>query len=862
MMEKDAWEIAALAVVGLLVLAQAATAQVTVSLVSDAGPGPAARHGLTKLAAALSARKIEVDRAAAPAAAKGGIVVVAGLASGAGPAAELLKAAGISVPAVPEALAIHNMQAAGKPALVVAGSDDRGLMYALLEVADRVGWAEDPARPLSEVKNAAEKPAVAERALSVYTFHRATFESRFFDEAYWARYLDMLAADRFNTFVLILGYENWGYVSPPYPYFFDIEGFPDVRVVGIAADQQKRYLAALNRLIQMAHERGLNFTLGIWDHIYRGGVQGPTEYAKRPTPGLVWGVTAENLRPFTKAALAKLLRLVPDLDAIQFRMHDESGLKPGEMEAFWGDVFDVVKASGARLRCDLRAKGLPDSVIDMAVAKGLRFRITTKYWAEQMGMPFHPTHIPRENQHDRRHGYADLLRYPQRYKMHWRLWNGGTARVLLWADPDYVRRFGESTHLYGGEGFEVNEMLATKMQDHPHDAKPFDLLRPPYRYYDYEFERYWHFYQVWGRVGYSPATPPEVWQREFQKRFGADAAPFLERGLHRASQVLPRVMAAIFPYHRFPMTRGWAEKQRWEDLPGYAKAGTGDTEQFLSFSEAARCRLEGEESAKVHPEETGRWLARASADVFEAAAEAEKRIGAKRGKEFDSTIVDLKIMANLALYHSRRIPAGLAYALFTRTHDPATLDDAIGHEKRAIEAWEALVKAAGDVYNDDLAFGRPSAGLSGHWKDELAALQKGLGALEQQRKDLKPTAPAAKIPPAAATGDGEPPEVRHTPIATAPPAKPLTITATVTDPSGVKWVRLRYRSVTQFQDYRTLAMAPAAEKNVYQAQVPAEHVDAQWDFMYFIEVMDNRGNGRLWPDLNKQPPYVVVRLQR
>ena len=861
-MEKDAWEIAALAVVGLLVLAQAATAQVTVSLVSDAGPGPAARHGLTKLAAALSARKIEVDRAAAPAAAKGGIVIVAGLASGAGPAAELLKSAGASVPAVPEALAIHNMQAGGKPALVVAGSDDRGLMYALLDVADRVGWAEDPARPLSEVKNAAEKPAVAERALSVYTFHRATFESRFFDEAYWARYLDLLAADRFNTFVLILGYENWGYVSPPYPYFFDTEGYPDVRVVGIAADQQKRYLAALNRLIQMAHERGLNFTLGIWDHIYRGGVQGPTEYAKRPTPGLVWGVTAENLRPFTKAALAKLLRLVPDLDAIQFRMHDESGLKPGEMEAFWGDVFDVVKASGARLRCDLRAKGLPDSVIDMAVAKGLRFRITTKYWAEQMGMPFHPTHIPRENQHDRRHGYADLLRYPQRYKMHWRLWNGGTARVLLWADPDYVRRFGESTHLYGGEGFEVNEMLATKMQDHPHDAKPFDLLRPPYRYYDYEFERYWHFYQVWGRVGYSPATPPEVWQREFQKRFGADAAPFLERGLHRASQVLPRVMAAIFPYHRFPMTRGWAEKQRWEDLPGYAKAGTGDTEQFLSFSEAARCRLEGEESAKVHPEETGRWLARASADVFEAAAEAEKRIGAKRGKEFDSTIVDLKIIANLALYHSRRIPAGLAYALFTRTHDPATLDDAIGHEKRAIEAWEALVKAAGDVYNDDLAFGRPSAGLSGHWKDELAALQKGLGALEQQRKDLKPTAPAAKIPPAAATGDKEPPEVRHTPIATAPPAKPLTITATVTDPSGVKWVRLRYRSVTQFQDYRTLAMAPAAEKNAYQAQVPAEHVDAQWDFMYFIEVMDNRGNGRLWPDLNKQPPYVVVRLQR
>ena len=84
----------------------------------------------------------------------------------------------------------------------------------------------------------------------------------------------------------------------------------------------------------------------------------------------------------------------------------------------------------------------------------------------------------REDQLNRRHGYADMLRYPQRYKMHWRLWNGGTARVLLWGDPDYARRFVESTHLYDGDGFEVNEPLCTKMEAQPHDAKPFDLLNP------------------------------------------------------------------------------------------------------------------------------------------------------------------------------------------------------------------------------------------------------------------------------------------------------------------------------------------------------------------------------------------------
>ena len=80
----------------------------------------------------------------------------------------------------------------------------------------------------------------------------------------------------------------------------------------------------------------------------------------------------------------------------------------------------------------MRAKGLPDSVIQSALDAGVHFRITTKYWMEQMGLPFHPTHINRQNQYRPPARYADLLRYPQRYQMHWRLWNGGTvARAVV-----------------------------------------------------------------------------------------------------------------------------------------------------------------------------------------------------------------------------------------------------------------------------------------------------------------------------------------------------------------------------------------------------------------------------------------------
>jgi hypothetical protein len=366
-------------------------------------------------------------------------------------------------------------------------------------------------------------------------------------------------------------------------------------------------------------------------------------------------------------------------------------------------------------------------------------------------------------------------------------------------------------------------------------------------------------------MGYNPDTPAEVWQREFQQRFGRQAAPFIEQGLHRASWILPRIVAACYPYSHFPMTRGWAEKQRLGDLPAYAKAEGSDIQQFAGFDEEAKNLIEGGETAKTRPGETSRWFAQTSLDIGRQAAEAEKRIGPHRNKEFDSTITDLKILAYLALYHTWRIPAAVNYRLFERTGDPKSLDDAIAHERRAIEVWRQLVTAAGDVYTEDLMMGVRGADLCGHWKDELAAMEKGLVALQRQRREYRPAGPIKPAPRYTfwhGIGVHEPPVVAHQPVTAAPAGKPLAIAAEVRDPSGVKWVRLRYRSVNQHQDYRTLPMLPTGEKDRYQAVIPAEHVVPTWDMMYLIEVMDSRGNGKIYPDLNQETPYVVVRLSR
>jgi hypothetical protein len=856
-----------LLLLGLVFASTFRTAVVAGTLSVVAGPdlAPPARHGLEKFKAAVRAQNWEIDEAASAQVARGDLIVFAGL-------ADSLKTLP-SLPAlarpldVPEALAIKKFSLAGKPAVLFAGADDRGLMYALLDAAEGIAEARDPADILGAIREIEEQPAIRDRALSVYTMNRAYWESRFYNEDYWTHYFDTLAANRFNRFLIIFGYENGGFLAPPYPYFFDTPDFSGVRMVGLTPEQQRRNLAAMNRLIELAHGRGINVTLGIWDHIYRAGVQtgGATwvnDFRGRPIPNSVEGVTKENLNAYTLASLRELIVQIPALDALHFRVHEESGLTRGEMEGFWRAVFENVRATKPGMLIELRGKGTPDVVIDTALDFGLKLRMETKYWMEQMGLPFHPMHVNPQDQRNRRHGYADFLRYPQRYQMTWRLWNGGTSRVLLWGDPDYVRRYNGSTALYDSPNWDVQEPLATKMEAQPPDMQPFDLMPAHYRYYDYEFERYWHFFQLWGRLGYNPETPDDVWQREFRRRFGA-AAPHIQAALHQASQVLPRIVASVYPYSLFPTTRGWAERQSLgASLAQYADNEATDVELFESFSAAAERILAGGATAKVTPDATSRWFD-ATADVVLAhvkAAEAE--IGDKRGNEFDSTVTDLKILAQLARFHARRSLAAVNYNLHLRSQRKAELFAAARGEKEAIAAWRELVAAAGDRYAFDLAMGACNFDLCGHWRDELAKLEVNFRKLEEQCGS--PDDPAAKenvwTPPT--TGDLAPPVVEHERIVAAAVGRPLRIAARVSDPSNVKSLRLRYRHVTQYENYATLEMQPTGKSNEYAATIPGEFLKPEWDAMYFIEAIDGAGNGAIWPDFRREAPYVFVKLQR
>ncbi len=244
-----------------------------VSIVTDPNFGDPVAHGLKKLALSLESQNIPFEQVSSLDQARGDLMVIAGLSSGAGEAALILQESKMSCPEEAEALAIWKTKKQEKPTWVINGFDDRGLMYGLLEVAERISWSADKNDPFSELETIVEQADVSTRAISMYTMNRKYWESRFYDEAYWESYLDLLASNRFNSVVLIFGYENAGFLAPCYPYFFDVDGYPGVGMDGLTSAEQQGNLDALKRMIEMAQNRGLDFKVAIWDHIYRGGVQ-------------------------------------------------------------------------------------------------------------------------------------------------------------------------------------------------------------------------------------------------------------------------------------------------------------------------------------------------------------------------------------------------------------------------------------------------------------------------------------------------------------------------------------------------------------------------------------------------------------
>jgi hypothetical protein len=617
-----------------------------------------------------------------------------------------------------ESLAVKRFKEGGRNLLVAAGADDTGLMYALLEIAEQVRTSAFPAVWFKSVPEVTESPLVPVRSMAVLLHSQDCEKDWYYSEEYWDDYFAMLAANRWNAFNLIFSHQT-PYLSPLYAFHVKVEEHPEVRAVGLTEKQRVRNLEMLRFISSLAKQRGLEFTLGIWQQIaWEGKNQGSRQES------MVTGLTRENMLSYTYHALLNLLHECPDIQTVQLRINHESGIDYDEQTEFYRSaVFKAIKDCGRPVKLETRNVGLLKETLQAALDMDLPTRVSHKYWGEHMVFPHHPTRIMWT------YSYGDWLKYPQKYENLYQVWSLGSHRLLLWGDPDYVRHFAPTTLFEDASGFEICAPLSQKGYGNPPGA--WRIFRDKNReYFRWEFERYWSTYSLFGRLTYNPTESDEFWMRELRCRFGNEAAPAVAGAYQAASRVLPLIMGTATPdYNMYT----WAEKDSGGLINFYLHYSSYDPYRITSFMEFVQNVVEGRLSGKRTSEDMARSLEAAADEVQRQLHRADSaRIGSE--KEYWATKKDFQILMGMARFFAQKIRATYKLGLFYETGDLSLLKQAVVHAENALKTWKTVSAVAEEIYYPNLVM---APGSYGHWKDNIVFVENDLKQLIDQEDLFK-----------------------------------------------------------------------------------------------------------------------------
>jgi hypothetical protein len=817
-------------------------------------------------------------------------VVVGGMTSSL--AREILAGRKIAAPTEAESLCLVQGEVERRAVLLAAGTDVTGLVYALTELADRVACLANGRAALEFSEPVIERPA--SRIRSVMRGFNSEVEDKvwFYDHDFWRSYLTMLVSCRLNrlSFTTGMGYNSAnnisdGYLLFPYPFFVVVPGY-DVRAKGLSDEERTRNLAMLKFIGEECARRGLRFQLGIWTLAHQWNRSPNATYQ-------IEGLTDATHAAYCRDALAALLREVPTITGVTFRVHEESGIPRGQ-ENFWKTQFSAIARCGRRVEIDMHAKNMTPQTLELALATGQPTVVSPKYCGEHLSLPYHQSSIrdkemvPADKLTDTgvgvlignrgftRYGYADMLAENRTWDVVFRIWPG-TQRFLLSGDPATFAAYGRNASFCGAAGIELSEPLHFKGRQGSGIAGGRCAYADASLTPRYEFEKYLYTYRLWGRLGYNPDANPEVWRRALRREFGP-AALAVESALAPVSRVLP--LFTLAHGASADCTRYWpeiygnmmmADEERNKSHGDtrapklFGNVSPFDPQLFQSPDECGDALVAGRATGKHSPLEVAQWMEDIATAAATQLAAARAQLGAiASAPAFRRIEEDVLIQRGLALFFAGKLRSAVLWRIHMLTGDRAAGDAAIARYVDGRNAWAAMAERAKDVYCSDITYGR---GPRGHWLDRIPSFDEDIADL-RKRLD-KPAAPASKVDPAAAT--------RAVATATARPVRPhvaaqhapperfrsgqplaLALNCGATNPRRVV---LHYRHVNQAERWQSDELT--RNGNVFQGEIPAAYTARRYALQYYFEIETGPTQATLLPllaaDLANVPYYVVRR---
>ena len=812
----------------------------------------------------------------------------------------------------PESLCLSPGRVGAVPGVLVSAADVRGFVYGLLELAERVHFNSDPIAALHFAQVVEEKPANEVRSVGRYFCSETEDKPWYYDNDFWGGYLDTLVACRFNRFNFAHGLEydfprgvTDDYLHFPYPYLVDVPGYPDVRVMQLASadgtrlaspiplsnQERDKNFAMLHYIASETGARGLHFQLGIWTHAYQW-TDSPNAYHR------IDGLTPETHARYCRDALAIILKECPEIQGLTMRVHGESGIPEGSYP-FWKTLFEAISNSGRQVEIDMHAKGVDQTMIDIAVATGMPVKLGAKFSAEHQSLGYQQAdiralEIPRANQTNAqstpfslssgsrlftRYGYADFLRKSVPYRLIFRLWPG-TQRHLLSADPEMAAAYSRASSFCGADGLDLMEPLTFKGREGSGAVGGrcayLDASLNPAA----DWEKYEYYYRVWGRKLYDPNADVEVSRRYLRSDFGAGANA-IETSLANASRILALLTSAHLAsasnhdlwYEmptNMPIVLG-SEPSPYSDTPTPKLFGTVsplDPQMFSTVVEYTKSLLAGQSDAKYSPIEVAQWVEDCVAASRDALNEARRAARSNNSPEFRRIEEDVLIQLGLGTFFAHKLRSAVLFEIYQQTGDPESGRLALAQYKDAREAWAAMATRATSVYRSDVSYGQIPK-RRGHWSDRLPGIDTDLAAMQAKITSASAEKSSQSNQNAArgiriATGRPNRPSAacHHTPPASFRPGQPLTVSleiSTSTETPAPSTVRLNYRHVDQAERWTSQEMT--IQSGRHTAAIPADYTKSDYALEYYFELENGKGEAWMYPGFNKtlsNQPYFTI----
>jgi hypothetical protein len=587
-------------------------------------------------------------------------------------------------------------------AITIYGGDKRGLIYGALALAEHLRNGVS----LEEVKREDAKPNLEFRGIKFNLPWDTYRPSSALDQHYetvrnlkfWEAFLDMMVENRFNVISL------WN--LNPYTYMIKPKNFLEASPWSYKEMAEWQHL--YHEIFRMAKERELNTYIVHWNIFVSKEFSEAYHVAQENfyPHYFVKGDTSEIVRRYLRECVKQVLQEYPNLDGIGIS-HGEgmAGMTPFQRQKWVDDVLIAgMLEAGRPVKLIHRVPFSSGTSSDPGVSKSVEQ--ITREAMERLGNQFegpiwveikfnwsHGHSTPKlEKVHGGKLGDTYFVPKPKNYKIVWQIRNEDFI-ALRWGVPDFIRKhIAENGQRDYVGGYFIGSETYIPALDY------FTAVKDPVNW-SWAFQRQWLFYKLWGRLLYDPETPDDIFQAEFNRRYGSKGDHLLQ-AYTLASNTQLR-LASLYD-------------SKW-DFTLYSEgflALQGDSTKYISVDRLIEqpTMASGYVSVKEYVEKTlkGETFGKERITPYQLADKLEKdnrealrlveNIDLSGNASLSYEVADIKVWAFLGLHLSEKLRGAIALQIYRL--QGRLQDEAIEHLKNALNYWDQVIEITRPIYKD------------------------------------------------------------------------------------------------------------------------------------------------------------------